>query len=289
MAQRLSIPDRLSKKGLFGFDREELRLVPVTDRGERTRWEGIQHGELADRFVEAIDRRGLEIKRESWQVGGNGARLFGDVRLKTPNRLSSPTMPLSPKAREAFEAAKRIHAGDGTMTDFLPTIVGGGEPGIGLVHSNDSSLSLQVVVMLRILVCANGWIIDEGRIAIARKHTTGLDLDEALDVGLAAWSDRIQEAPKTYEALRAVGFDGEAGSRRWEKVLCEAGRRELFPWSKLGKVDEAFRNPAHPEFVERNGWSAYNAFTEVSKGFSLAREMEAVESVRGLILDPSLN
>ncbi len=64
----------------------------------------------------------------------------------------------------------------------------------------------------------------------------------------------------------------------------EAGRRQLFPWSKLGKVEKAWREPPHPEFRERNGWSLYNAFTETSKEFPMRKEMKSCDQIRRLII-----
>ena len=41
--------------------------------------------------------------------------------------------------------------------------------------------------------------------------------------------------------------------------------RAILP-TKLPKVLAEYRDPKHPEFKDRNLWSLYNAFTEVSKG-----------------------
>jgi hypothetical protein len=67
-------------------------------------------------------------------------------------------------------------------------------------------------------------------------------------------------------------------------VLVEAGRRRIVPWSAVGKVDAEWREPRHEEFGERTGWSLYNAFTEIAKGFSMRKEMLACDQARQLIL-----
>jgi len=123
--------------------------------------------------------------------------------------------------------------------------------------------------------------VEGGSIACQRRHTTGLDLVEALDGGIRTYLARTGRIGSTIQSLREIDL------RRAEKadhLIVEAGRRGLFPWSKLGKVEEAWRKPPFPEFESRDGWSLYNSFTEVAKGFSMKNEMAACDQVRQLIL-----
>ncbi len=152
---------------------------------------------------------------------------------------------------------------------------------MGCVHSNDSSFSLRLVVIPIVLVCSNGMTVEGGSIAVQKKHTIGLNLAEALDSGIQTYLQRVERIDETIETLREIDFGNQ---HRVDHLLVEAGRRQLFPWSKLGKVEKAWREPPHPEFRERNGWSLYNAFTEVSKEFSMRKEMESADKIRRLIL-----
>ena len=92
-----------------------------------------------------------------------------------------------------------------------------------------------------------------------------------------------------FGALFKAAFDTQGGDV--DHALVEAGRRRLFPWSKLGRVERLWREPPHPEFRERTGWSLLNAFTDVAKRFSMAREMRVIDDLRRLVLEcaPNVN
>lgn len=261
------------RRGTHVVDRELLSGIPVTPRGDRSsRWSGIQHAELAETVIQRVQAADLLVTGETWSIGRGGAHLFGYIELKTTVRQFDLF-----RAMDLDETGKleQWHTGYG---GFKPEVT---SLRMGVIHSNDSSFSLRLVVVPIVLVCSNGMTVEGGSIACQKKHTTGLQLVEALDTGIQTYLQRVERIDETIETLREIDFGNQ---QHVDHLLVEAGRRQLFPWSKLGKVEKAWREPPHPEFRERNGWSLYNAFTEVSKEFSMHKEMESCDRIRRLII-----
>ena len=264
----------LTNRGTHEVPREALHAIPVTPRGDRsTRWAGIQHGQLADTLCERVQRTGLALTGERWSVDRAGARLFGYLAID-----SSSAGIEGRKARDLGIEA-RGYAG------FDPEIVG---LTMGVIHSNDSSFALTLVVMARVLVCSNGLTVEGGALTCRRKHTNGLELASTLDRGLENFVERVGRIDETRERLLSCDY---SRPRDVDHALVEAGRRRLFPWSKLGQVERLWREPPHPEFRERTGWSLLNSFTEIAKRFPMAREMRVTEDIRRLVIDcaPNVN
>jgi Domain of unknown function (DUF932) len=263
----------LYRRGTHPVDRETLCRIPVTARGERSdRWSGIQHGVLATTVVDRLQAADLEVTKEEWSVGRGAAHLFGYLDLDTSGSQTD---------------LEQLRGLDETGTlDRWQTGYGGYDPHVvglrmGVVHSNDSAFALRLIVMPKVLVCENGLVVEGGSIACVKKHTRGLDLVPALDEGIRTFLSRSQSIDGTIQRLKEIEF---GYPERADHLLVEAGRRQIMPWSALGKVEKAWREPPHQDFTERTGWSLYNAFTEVAKGFSMRKEMLACDQARQLIL-----
>jgi len=264
----------LTQRGAHEVPRESLCAIPIPPRGDRSaRWAGIQHGHLADTLCARATHAGLAVIGERWSVDRAGDRLFGYLELDGSSR--------SFQGRKAQDLGieARGYAG------FDPEIVG---LTMGVIHSNDSSFALTLVVMARVLVCSNGLTVEGGAITCRRKHTSGLELAPTLDRGLEAYVERVGRIDETRQRLLECDY---SRPRDVDHALVEAGRRRLFPWSKLGQVERLWRSPPHPEFRERTGWSLLNSFTEIAKRFPMAREMRVTDDIRHLVIDcaPNVN
>lgn len=264
--------DRL-RRGTHPVSREALAQIPVTPRGTRSdRWSGIQHGELATQLVRRVEAAGLTVTAERWSVGRSGAHLFGYLDLD-PDQAA-----LDVERARAMDESGTLEQWQVGFGGFNPQLI---RLRMGIAHSNDSSLSLQLVVIPVVLVCLNGMSVEGGTVAIQKKHTSGLDLVPVLDEGIQTFVRRSQKIDETITRLKAVDL---CRPERADHLIVEAGRRFMFPWSQLGRVVYYWRQPPHPEFEERNGWSLMNAFSEVAKRFTMKKEMAAANNIRQLIL-----
>jgi hypothetical protein len=275
----MSLDLNVFRRGTHPVSREQLSMIPVTARGDRSsRWAGIQHAELAGTLVDRIQAANLEVTREQWEVGRSGAHLFGHLDLD-PSGIQTDLNQL-----RMFDQTGTLNRWQTGYGGFNPEVVG---LRMGVVHSNDSAFALRLIVMPMVLVCSNGMTVEGGSTACQKRHTRGLELVPALDEGIRTFLDRTERIEGTIGRLQEIDL-GDASLV--EHLLVEAGRRRILPWSsKLVKVEKAWREPPHPEFAERTGWSLYNAFTEVAKGFSMRKEMLACDQVRRLILAENTN
>jgi hypothetical protein len=274
----MSLDLNVFRRGTHLVSRDLLPQIPVTARGDRSsRWAGIQHGDLANTIVERVEAANLGVLREQWEVGRSGAHLFGYLDLDS-SRIQTDLNQL-----RMFDETGTLNRFERGFGGFNPEVVG---LRMGVVHSNDSAFALRLIVMPLVLVCSNGMTVEGGSIACQKRHTKGLDLVPALDEGIRTFLDRTERIEGTIGRLQEIDLGNPS---LVEHLLVEAGRRRIFPWSKLGQVEKAWREPPHPEFAERTGWSLYNAFTEVAKGFSMRKEMLACDQARRLILAENTN
>jgi hypothetical protein len=274
----MSLDRNVFRRGTHPVDREQLSMIPVTPRGERSdRWSGIQHGELPTTVLERLQAANLGVTKEQWEVGRSGSHLFGYLDLDS-SRIQTDLQQL-----RMFDETGVLNKWERGYGGFDPEVVG---LRMGVVHSNDSAFALRLIVMPIVLICSNGMTVEGGSVACMKRHTSGLDLVPALDAGIQTFLGRTERIEGTIERLKEIDFGGHD---RADHVLVEAGRRRIFPWSKLGQVEKAWRTPPHPEFEERNGWSLMNAFSEVAKTFSMRKEMVACDQARRLILGEEEN
>jgi hypothetical protein len=263
---------RRAEHGLVEIPRTALATIPVTERGDRsTRWAGLQHGTLANTVLEKAEARGLQIRRDDWKVSIDGARLFGSLWIDHE----------STALKRAADAGIEAHGYDG----FDPKIVG---LRMGVLSSNDSTYALTLIVIARVLVCSNGMTVEGGHITARRKHTTniGLELPGIVEAGIDTYVNRVGQIGETQSQLEALDFTRQGDV---DHTIMEAGRRGIFPWSKVGRVEKEWRDIRHPEFRDRNGWSLMNCFSEVAKRFNPVREIQAVDRVRELVIETAPN
>jgi len=232
----------ISRKALVG--------IPVTSRakGEVTdRWKGLRHSELADTVVDRVENAGFKIKGERWATAMDNAALYGSLDL-----LPAPEMKIE-----------------------VPKGVG---LSLGLRHSNNGRYALTFFAGARVFVCSNGMISEQFTPGDRKRHTMNLNLQDTIDAGLVQFADGARDSlAKEIKALQGMDYSSEL---KVHHVLCRTGALGLVPWSQLGKVEAAWRTPPHPEFKPRNGWSLYNAFTEVAKSFSPANQAKSISGIR---------
>ena len=236
---------------------EVLTAVPVPDtahwvsQARHSRWRPIQHGALAQALLDEAEALGLCVERHSWQLSGSGStELFGAL-------------------------------------DFLPTPSLGLPEGIGFSvgvrHSNAGRYALTLITGGRVEVCANGLFVGEQ--VLCRRHTEELELRATVRRGLVDALGQSGAVRHWVTRLKGVGVRGHQADR----VMMEAARQGVLPWSAMQHVDRAWRQPPHAAFRPRTAWSLYNAFTEVARGRRPAGQLTALRGLRSLFAEQGLD
>lgn len=226
--------------------RAALRRIALPKRTNVSdRWAGIQHGALADTVVRGVEEFGMKVTAEKWALSKNSMGLFGGVDVTIPQPV-----------RAKYKVPELKLGTDATYA-------------LGLRHTNDGRYSLTFATGARVCICENG--IMTGEFVVRRKHTTGVDLDRVVHVGIERFLQKLGE-------LSVNEFAGNLKKRELDAVkadhiLMEAGRDNLLPWSHIGKVAEEYGDPTFAEFKPRTAWSLYNAFTYVAQQSGADRQM----------------
>jgi hypothetical protein len=235
------------------ISRGQLSRITITKRDKEEitdRWKGIRHGQLVDTLSERLNNAGFRIKDQRFSTCMDGAGLYGAFDLL-------PTKDLKVN---------------------IPKGVG---LSLGFRHSNNGRYALQFFAGVKVFVCSNGMISDVFEPGDRKRHTKNLILSEVIDEGLETFGEAAKRGiSKEITSLQGMDMKSEL---KVHHILCRAGATGVMPWSQIGKVEQAWRTPPHPEFKPRNGWSLYNAFTEVAKSFSAVNQAETLNGARLLL------
>jgi hypothetical protein len=170
--------------------------------------------------------------------------------------------------------------------DFAPVpglpFPDGCAPSAGIRNSHDKTFSLSILSGARVFICANGVLSAEH--IISRKHTSGLDLPQAIDRALDAFLESVRGFAQTYQRLR----DWRLTRTRAHSLVVELARAGAFSSGDILPVVGEFENPRHPEFADRSAWALYQSATEVMKHQSPARQMDGFKALNSVLL-PALN
>jgi hypothetical protein len=190
-------------------------------------WRPVAHAELVGTVVDQVGKLGLNIRREQYAVGKEGLALFGTLDL-------------------GWEGADRGMA-------------------LGLRHSNDKALSIQLVGGARVFVCDNLALSGE-KIAL-RKHSRALQLAHVIREGLGRFLDGFRRFnAQIIEAENHRVTDDEAKVRlfdlRYDGVLpvsiYDEAATNYFRAETLGYEDSA----------PRTTWGLHNACTRAVKALA---------------------
>ena len=149
---------------------------------------------------------------------------------------------------------------------------------VGIRNSHDKSIPAGVVAGSRVFVCDN--LAFNGMVKIQRKHTRYAQRDlrpltkgaiEELDKHLNAQDLRISHyKEKNVTDLRA------------HDMIVRAVDAGAITNTQIPDVLEQWRDPAHECFQERNAWSLFNAFTEITKTNKLHTQVRRGENLQRL-------
>ena len=129
---------------------------------------------------------------------------------------------------------------------------------VGVINSNDGSMSAKIFTGTRVFVCANGqW---SGEVQLSRKHTrnAGFDINRALRDFVFELEDTRRETFASFDQLKEYDFSSKS---EVHDFVVESCNQKILPWQHAPKVLEHWNNPEHHEFKDRNGYCLFNAYT----------------------------
>ncbi len=142
---------------------------------------------------------------------------------------------------------------------------------VGVRNSTDKSFPIGLVCGSRVFVCDN--LAFSSEIVIARRHTKfGSDrFNEAVSQAVVG----LHEYQVSAQARIAQLQNWELEPLEADSLLLKSFETGLVSSRLLPAVITAWRNPEHPEFRPRTGWSLLNAYTGVLKDRQKTSPQEA--------------
>jgi hypothetical protein len=148
--------------------------IMAIESPERTKtWNPISHGEVIRSIEDVVEKNGIGVMSESYSTTNNGRNMFGTMTLDAPLGNNAYTM---------------IGFRNSIMKKFA----------VGLCCGTD------------VTVCSN--LMFSGEYMEFRKHTSGLDYDQLLNIATIAFEDAFKQSKQLYdwqESLRHVDFQEE--------------------------------------------------------------------------------
>lgn len=230
-----------------GVSREQLEKVElVRPDNAGAYWQGVPHHRLVDTIASEVEHRGIEIKNEEWHLFGNNARLVGKMDLVVPNAILPEGMTFS----------------------------------LGILHGNDLSHALRFAVGACVFVCSNG--IVTGDFIVKKRHTLNFDLDDVVCEGIDRYMEEVNQLDGFVRHLKETPML----AAETDRVLMEAGRQKLLPWSRIGNVDREFREPIFSDFGKhrKDAWGLYNAFTYTIQKSRPQKQIKSMVLFRDILM-----
>ena len=218
--------------------RDALRALPLPQPLSR-RHRPVPHIELVEALQEQLDRRGLVITREQLALRRDGQRLFG-------------TMDLTWQAQEPA-------AGDEGLA-------------LGLRQGNDLSYAIEIVAGQRVFVCDNLALYGEV-IAVRRKHTAGLRLQEELAAGIDRYLEYVGRLVDGIAALK----EREIANEDAKRAIYDVFAQRILPLRFFDDVDRAYFRPEADwaDCHSRSLWAVHNACTRAARALPLNVKLQA--------------
>ena len=223
---------------------QDLNSIPL-ERPQKAGnyWEGIQHGTLVHAFKDEIRSRGWNITEQRFSLSKDKADLAGAFSLEIEG--------VDPPEGQTLS--------------------------IGFITSNAMRIATKVLVGANVMVCRNG--MATGEIVMQKKHTHGFNLFQEIENSLDQYIPKAQKINHIVTSLRET----ELSATNADRVLMQAGRNRLMPWSRIGAVDKEYRNPTFAEHGKGTSWALLQAFTHTVKRNPPMQQMEQMNSFRELL------
>jgi hypothetical protein len=229
---------------------ERDALFAVQTPSPTSTWFPLPHRHLVEEVETQLTDAGFAVLGESHALSHDGDRYFGVLEIAAP-QLRINAQPNQPN-------------GHGWV--------------VGLRNSHDKRFPAGLVAGTKVFVCDN--LSFSGLIQIRRKHTrfAARDLRQLTARAVGQLGDRLAGMELRIAAYQELRLDDR---RAHDLVIRATDCRAITP-SQIPGVLGHWRDPAHDAFRPRNGWSLWNAFTEVYKEANPHTAIARCEALHGL-------
>ncbi len=203
------------------------QLPPPLSRGPQH--QPVPHGVLVQAMARAALTHGYVVTRQELAMGHTGRRLFG-------------VMDLEPPAGVARDNARGF--------------------AIGFRNSTDMSLGIRLVAGVRVSVCDN-LLLSGDLIALKRKNTVGLHLDDALAEGFDRYLQHARVLDYQIEALQDAALTSDDAKVH----IFELFANHVLPIRLFDRVVRNYFDPdaTMTDCVPRSKWGLHNSMTRATK------------------------
>ncbi|MCP5536119.1 MAG: DUF932 domain-containing protein [Akkermansiaceae bacterium] len=218
-------------------------LFGVLTPGGTDTWYPIPHRSLLTEVEHQLRETGFVVRGETHALTHDGARYFGVIEVSLPTRGEQ---------------------------DFSWVV--------GLRNSHDKSLPAGLVAGTQVFVCDN--LCFNGEVKLSRKHTRHVmrDLRQLTARAVGKLGDKFRDLDRRVGAYKRHYLPDRSAH---DLVIRAVDCRAITP-SQVPAVLSEWRNPRHKEFLPRNGWSLFNAFTEVYKTVNPQTAVKRGQALHGL-------
>lgn len=210
-------------------------LATLRTPDETGTWKPIPHALLVDILFDELDRRDLHVEHQAYSVSHDGNKLFATFDLYRDDN-------------DEFASS------------------------LGLRTSNDKSMSIQIAVGKKVFVCDN-MCFSGDIIALRRKHTNGLKLEQEISRGL----DRYQATQRDLDARIIKLKQKIMWQRDAEHMIYTAFEKEILPVRLFHPVIQSYRQVITHNNV--SAWQLHNCFTVQAHKLPPARKFKATTAI----------
>ncbi len=207
-------------------------------------WFPLPHRHLVEEVESQLIETGFDLLRSTHAVSHDGNRYFGVLEV-------------SPQGNN-------VSNGHGWV--------------VGLRNSHDKRFPAGLVAGTRVFVCDN--LSFSGLIQIRRKHTRFAvrDLRQLTARAVGQLGERLVGMETRITAYHNL----QLTSSQAHDLVVRATDCRAITTSQIPEVLAHWRKPGHEEFRPRNGWSLWNACTEVFKSVNPHTAIARCEALHGL-------
>ena len=204
---------------------EELATLPLPEA--KNRFVPLAHKDLIDRAFSTLDILGYTTDGHQFMTNQDGLKFMATFYVTHPD-----------------------DEGNWITDDYRFKL--------GLINSNDGSMSAKAITGGDFMVCLNEWYT--GNIVLNRKHTANAEGDINRGLRDLAFDLRNirRKSFEEIEQLKEYDFSSKAEAHDFVVETC---KRDILPWQHVPKVLEHWDTPEHDIFKPRNGCSMFNAYT----------------------------
>jgi hypothetical protein len=143
---------------------------------------------------------------------------------------------------------------------------------LGLRQGNDLSYAIEIVAGQRIFVCDNLALYGEV-IAVRRKHTSGLRLQEELAAGIDRYLEYVGRLVDGIAALK----EREIGNAEAKRAIYDVFAQRVLPLRFFDDVDRAYFRPeaGWTDCQPRTLWAVHNACTRAARDLPMNVKLQA--------------